>query len=94
MIIDDMIAHLWTAFWALAWGSVVASPQLASGSDLERWLGTETTIAKEGILKNIGSKGEYAASAIPGIVIASPSTESPDCTRHRHTRSEVSTDVN
>lgn len=93
MIIDEMIAHLWTAFWALAWGSTVASPQLASGSDLERWLETETTIAREGILNNIGSKGDYAASAIPGIVIASPSTENPDCTRARETWSQVSTDA-
>lgn len=86
MILEDMISHFWAAFWALTSGYVVASPQFPV-SDLDSWLKTETTIARDGILKNVGAKGEYAASAIPGIVVASPSTDSPDCTRTIPSRS-------
>lgn len=47
-------------------------------TSLASWLATETTVAKQGILDNIGSAGEYAASSGSGIVIASPSTDNPD----------------
>lgn len=60
---------------------MVAAPQLAARAtdNLDTWLASETTVAREGILHNIGSNGAYAASAKPGIVIASPSTSNPDC---------------
>lgn len=60
--------------------AVVAAPQLAARAttSLDTWLASETTVAREGILNNIGSSGAYAASAKPGIVIASPSTSNPN----------------
>ncbi|KAJ5689840.1 hypothetical protein N7462_004232 [Penicillium macrosclerotiorum] len=79
-----MAPHLRAALYALAFSqaavAAVAAPQLAprATSSLDSWLSSETTIARQGILDNIGSSGAYAASADPGIVIASPSTSSPD----------------
>lgn len=67
---------------ALAFGqSALAAPHLfdRAASALDSWLATETTTALNGILDNIGSSGAYAASAKSGVVIASPSTSSPDC---------------
>ncbi|KAJ5162517.1 Six-hairpin glycosidase [Penicillium capsulatum] len=78
MLLEDMIARLWTACWALAWGHVASSQPQTPASDLDSWLESETSIARDGILNSIGSRGAFAASAIPGIVIASPSTEDPD----------------
>lgn len=77
-----MAPRFWTALCALSLGhAVVAAPQLEARAtaSLDAWLASETTVAREGILDNIGSSGAYAASAKPGIVIASPSTSNPDC---------------
>jgi glucoamylase len=79
-----MAPRFWTALWALTLGqAVIAAPQVAlaprATGSLDTWLASETTVARQGILNNIGSAGAYAASAKPGIVIASPSTSSPDC---------------
>ncbi|KAK4866313.1 hypothetical protein LT330_008654 [Penicillium expansum] len=77
-----MAPRFWTALWALTLGhSVVAAPQIlaprATGS-LDTWLASESTVARQGILDNIGSAGAYAANAKPGIVLASPSTSDPN----------------
>jgi glucoamylase len=86
-----MAPRFWTALWALTVGqAVIAAPQIAlaprATGSLDTWLAAETTVARQGILNNIGSAGAYSASAKPGIVIASPSTSSPDCkiVRQRH----------
>ncbi|RPB07199.1 glycoside hydrolase family 15 protein [Morchella conica CCBAS932] len=42
------------------------------------WVSTEQNIALSSLFRNIGSSGEFAKSADPGAVIASPSTSSPD----------------
>ncbi|KAF9240108.1 CAZyme family GH15 and CBM20 [Penicillium roqueforti] len=77
-----MASHFWAALWVLTLGyAVVVAPQIlvprATGS-LDAWLVSETAVAKQGILDNIGSAGAYAATAKPGIVVASPSTSDPD----------------
>lgn len=46
---------------------------------VDTWLTSEATVSVSRIIANIGSTGEYAASAASGIIIASPSTSSPDC---------------
>ena len=78
-----MAPRFWTALWALTFGhAVVATPQIlaprATGS-LDTWLASETVVARQGILDNIGSAGAHAANAKPGVVLASPSTSDPDC---------------
>jgi hypothetical protein len=76
------MAPIWTALCALTLGqAVLAASRLAAGAttSLDTWLASETTVARQGILDNIGSSGVYATTADPGIVIASPSTDSPDC---------------
>lgn len=78
-----MAPRFWTALWALTLGhAVVAAPPIlaprATGS-LDTWLASESAVARQGILDNIGSAGAYAANAKPGIVVASPSTSDPDC---------------
>lgn len=50
----------------------------ATGS-LDSWLATETPIALQGVLNNIGSSGAFTNGADEGIVIASPSMQDPDC---------------
>lgn len=77
-----MIAHLWTGLCALALSPVVAATarlEVRATGSLDSWLASETTVARQGILNNIGSNGAYAASAKSGIVIASPSTNNPNC---------------
>lgn len=77
-----MAPRFWTALCALTFGSAVfAAPQLAprATGSLDTWLASETAVARQGILDNIGSDGAYAKSSDAGIVIASPSTNSPDC---------------
>ncbi|KAJ5588005.1 uncharacterized protein N7459_003770 [Penicillium hispanicum] len=80
-----MAPRLWTALCAyltLKQAVVAASspPQLLARAttSLESWLASETPVARQGILDNIGSSGAYAQSADSGVVIASPSTDDPD----------------
>ena len=62
--------------------SIICSPlqdkRQASGS-LEAWLATESSIARQGVLNNIGAEGPKAHGANAGIVIASPSKNEPPC---------------
>ena len=48
-------------------------------ASLDEWLSTEGDVALTGILNNIGSGGAWAHGAKPGVVVASPSTNDPDC---------------
>lgn len=73
--------------WALAAltlaQSVLGAPPRVdprAAASVDSWLASEATIAVDRILSNIGSTGQYAASSKSGIVIASPSTDNPDCT--------------
>lgn len=50
----------------------------ATGS-LDSFLSSETPIALQGLLDNIGPDGAFTAGARPGIVIASPSKSDPNC---------------
>lgn len=71
-----------TALWALALGRVaLAGPQLAPRATgiLDSWLASETSVAQDCILNNIGAAGAWAQGAGPGVVIASPSTANPNC---------------
>lgn len=47
-------------------------------SSLSSWLASESPIALQGILDNIGSSGSRVAGANPGVVVASPSQTSPN----------------
>lgn len=47
--------------------------------DLASRIDAETTIALQGVENNIGPDGSQAPGAFAGVVIASPSTENPNC---------------
>lgn len=61
--------------------SVAGRPSLAQGNDLSDFVGWETNIALQKLLCNIGPDGCEAKKAKAGVVIASPSTEDPNCKR-------------
>lgn len=46
---------------------------------VNNFIETETPIALEQLLCNIGSNGCHASGVSPGVVIASPDTQDPDC---------------
>lgn len=48
-------------------------------SDLNAFIETQTPIAKQGVLNNIGADGKLVEGAAAGIVVASPSKSNPDC---------------
>ena len=50
----------------------------ATGS-LASFIASESPIALQGVLNNIGSTGSLAPGADPGMVVASPSTVNPNC---------------
>ena len=47
--------------------------------DLSTAIEAENAIAFQGVLNNIGPDGSQAPGASVGVIIASPSTEDPDC---------------
>ncbi|KAJ5937058.1 glucan 1-4-alpha-glucosidase [Penicillium verhagenii] len=79
-----MASRILTALCALTLGhQALAFPQWMNlapraSTSVSSWLSTETSIALQSILDNIGSAGEYATTVDSGIVIASPSLDSPD----------------
>ncbi|KAL2818000.1 putative glucoamylase precursor [Aspergillus cavernicola] len=65
----------------LAVTGAVASPPFPLSrrqSTLESFIETESPIALQGVLDNIGADGALAPGASAGIIIASPSTSDPD----------------
>ena len=48
-------------------------------TSLDSFVTSETTVAINGVLANIGADGSKAQGAAAGIVVASPSKTSPDC---------------
>ena len=64
---------------SVAFHSVASRPSLAQGNDLSNFVGWESNIALQKLLCNIGSDGCEAKKAKPGVVLASPSTEDPNC---------------
>jgi len=50
----------------------------ATGS-LETFIASESPIALEGILNNVGPNGSKVEGANSGVVVASPSKENPNC---------------
>ncbi|KAH8702377.1 putative glycosyl hydrolase, family 15 [Talaromyces proteolyticus] len=63
-------------------GSALASPRISHSitkrADLESFISSESPIALQGTLNNIGSNGTGAPGANAGIVVASPSQTNPD----------------
>lgn len=62
--------------------AVVSSPveqKRQSSGSLDSWVASESPIALQGVLNNIGSDGSKAPGAKAGIVVASPSKTSPPC---------------
>lgn len=49
----------------------------ATGS-LSSWLASQSPIALQGILDNVGSSGSKVSGASPGVIVASPSKSNPD----------------
>lgn len=77
MRLNRLIAILVTS--TINFGS--ASPTFAvSGAELSSIIEDEREIALHGVLDNIGPHGKKAPGALAGVVVASPSTEDPNCT--------------
>jgi glucoamylase len=53
-------------------------------SSLDSFIQSESTVALQGVLNNIGANGTSDAGASPGVVVASPSKSNPDCTFFPH----------
>ncbi|KFY02052.1 hypothetical protein O988_02377 [Pseudogymnoascus sp. VKM F-3808] len=78
-----MLLNTFLAFEFLA-SSVIATPALRhrikrqSDSDVDSFIASESPIAYQGVLNNIGSAGAGASGASAGVVVASPSKTDPD----------------
>ena len=60
----------------LSW--CLAGAACAQSVTVDAYLATESLIAKNGLLANIGPSGSKSSGARPGIVVASPSNSNPD----------------
>jgi len=59
--------------------AVSAELMVKKDLDLQPFIDSESTIALNGVLANIGPSGVRVAGAESGIVVASPSRANPDC---------------
>lgn len=53
-------------------------------SSLDSFVQSESTVALQGVLNNIGANGSSVPGASAGVVVASPSQSNPDCTFFPH----------
>ena len=69
--------------FSTAFAAVAASLGLAEGSagprNLEAFIAKQTEISLAGVLANIGPDGSEVQGVPPGVLVASPSREDPDC---------------
>lgn len=56
-----------------------AVPHSRRATGLDSFLQSESSVALQGALDNIGPDGSGAQGASSGIVVASPSKSNPDC---------------
>jgi hypothetical protein len=69
--------------WQMGLGSILELVWLqprATGS-IDNFIATESPIALQGILNNLGPDGSKAAGADAGVLVASPFKFKPNCTR-------------
>ncbi|KAL9108191.1 MAG: hypothetical protein Q9227_007046 [Pyrenula ochraceoflavens] len=50
----------------------------SASSSLDSFIATESSVALQGVLNNLGPDGSLAPGAAPGALVASPSTENPN----------------
>jgi hypothetical protein len=67
------------ALAATTFHDATAKPLRRRDDDLAGRIETENEIALQGVLNNFGPDGSQAPGASSGVLIASPSTENPDC---------------
>jgi hypothetical protein len=75
---------MWTAkfltFALLAPGALASALHPARRqSSLSSYIKSESSIAFQGVLDNIGADGSKVSGASSGVVVASPSKVNPDC---------------
>lgn len=58
----------------------VPTDSLRKRVTLDDWIASESPIALQGVLDNLGRDGSKASGAAAGILVASPSTSNPNCT--------------
>lgn len=65
----------------LAATGAVAFPRypMYKRADVDSFINSQTPIALEGVLNNIGADGSLVSGASSGVVVASPSKDDPDC---------------
>lgn len=67
-------------FGSFALQSVLGRPALQERqSSLDSFIKSESSVAIEQLLCNIGSDGCHSQGVASGVVIASPDTDDPDC---------------
>jgi hypothetical protein len=90
MILRPIVASL----VAISIHGAVAEPIASRQDRLSSKIEQENKIAFQGVLNNIGPSGSRAPGASAGIIIASPTTEDPNCMcpgsrAHRHIKQSI-----
>lgn len=83
MVLLSFLTHLAVGANLLAQVPLVNSLALYQDRatvSLDDFIASESPIALQGILNNIGSAGSNAVGVALGLVVASPAKENPDCT--------------
>lgn len=82
-----MKALLATLALAALWlDTSAASASRLRGRGVSDFIQKQSGISLNGVLANMGPDGSKAGGAAPGVVIASPSKQDPDCESTRYPR--------
>jgi glucoamylase len=73
------LASFAAAFAAASIQATLATPVQVDEGGLFGQIEQQNKISFNGVLNNIGPNGQKAPGASAGVIIASPSTQDPDC---------------
>lgn len=82
LLLKDLVMRLSSSFLAVIsvlYPAAIANPTHVHVKALDSFITTERAIALQGVLNNIGPHGSRVPGAGAGYVVASPSTENPNC---------------
>lgn len=79
MLLLPKILTIGAGLLSSCWADPTPSLQNTKREAIDNFIATESPVALQGVLNNVGANGGKVPGAASGVVVASPSQSNPDC---------------